>query len=237
MFCPYCGAFNDDGSAQCAACQGRFQISAPVEEAPVTEAPVAESPALKKGRIWLPIAILAAMLTVGLILFFTFPLTGSVATDPRMPWFTVEDGILYFDKALYTGGDTLTVPQQFGGQKVREISEYCFLGCDSFSAVRLPEGLEWIGPKAFAGCSELRGIKLPETLRGIGGEAFAGCTSLEAIVIPYTARTVGTGIFDDCDALRHIYYPGTRADWRLLKVDSIGPLTRVYCIDGVVSGT
>lgn len=231
MFCPYCGAFNADGSPQCGACHGRFQISAPVEEAPV-----AETPAPKKGRIWPAIAILAAMLTFGLVLFFTLPLTGGVADDPQMPWFTLEDGILYFDKTLYTGGETLTVPQQIGGQKVRELSEYCFLGCAGLTAVELPEGLEWIGPKAFAGCIQLRGIKLPESLQGIGGEAFAGCAALEAIAIPYTVRTVGIGIFDDCGALRHIYYPGTRADWHLLEIQGINPKARVYCIDGVVTG-
>lgn len=224
MFCPYCGGFNSDGSEVCRFCHGRFSVTAPAAPAP------------RKGRIWLPLAILGAMLVMGLFLFFTIPLSGGPSVDPDMPWFSIENGTLYFDESRHPGGTTLTVPRTVAGQKVRIISEYCFYGCDTFSAIELPEGIEEIGPSAFAGCQRLRGIKLPETLTFIGGEAFSGCSRLEAIAIPYTVKTVGIGIFDGCDALRHIYYPGTTADWQLLDLEGIGPKTRIYCIDGVVTG-
>lgn len=224
MFCPYCGGFNSDGSESCQSCHGRFSVTAPAPPAP------------KKGRVWLPLAILAAMLALGLFLFFTVPLSGGASVDPDMPWFSVEDGTLYFDETLHPGGTTLIIPKTVAGHKVRIISDSCFSGCDSFSAIELPEGIEEIGPRAFAGCARLRGIKLPETLTYIGGEAFSGCSRLEAIAIPYTAKTVGIGIFDGCDALRHIYYPGTIADWQQLDIDSVPPKALIYCVDGVSAG-
>ena len=225
MFCPYCGAFNSDGSAQCAVCHGRFHTPAP-----------AETPAVRKGRLWPALVALAVMLAIGVGLFFGIRLTPTVQTDPTMPWFSIEDGTLYFDKSLYTGGQTLVIPQTVAGQRVRQISEYCFQGCDSFSAVELPEGLEWIGTKAFAGCSYLRGVRFPETLQGIGDHAFAGCTALEALAVPFNLQTFGTGAFDDCDSLRYVYYVATMELWQQLQIDSIGPNTWIFCVDGTLQG-
>lgn len=234
MFCPYCGTFNTEESTACCRCGGTFR-AAPVAQ-PATEAPRVTEPAPKKGRVWPPLLVLVVLLAIGLTLFFLIPLTGSSVTDPAMPWFTMRDGVLYFDDSAYIGGSELTVPAAIMGQKVTAISDGCFSGCEWMTAVFLPEGLLSVGDGAFENCTALRGIRLPETLRSLGDEAFAGCEALEAVCIPYATQDLGSDIFRGCGSLMHIFYPATKEEWSKLKLDSIGKNTRIYCVDGVVSG-
>lgn len=232
MFCPYCSGYNPDGRTACCHCGGTFRI-VPATDTPEAKEPV---PSAKKGRLWPPVLMLALLFTLGLALFFLIrPLPEGVC-DPAMPWFTVRDGVLYFDESDYVGGSELTIPATIMGQPVTAIADDCFSGCSQLTGIFLPEGIQSIGDRAFENCASLRGIMLPESLRSIGKEAFAGCSALEAVCLPYGAQVLGRRIFRNCDRLIHIFYPATVEEWRKLTLDDLDENTMIYCVDGVVNG-
>lgn len=185
-----------------------------------------------KGRLWVPMSILAVLFSLGLIVYL---LTGSAAgTDAGMPWFTVKNGELYFDKSLYTGSSELEVPETIGGQTVTTLSRGCFYDCDSLTTVFLPESVTEIGSQAFAGCDNLRGILLPAAVTRIGTEAFYGCTALEAISLAENVQSIGEDAFTGCSRLRYIFYNSLMDRWISLYHQEIGPETRIYTKDGIL---
>lgn len=207
-------------------------IPLPAEETAPAE-PSRNSPAAaprKKGRLWPPLVLMVVMIAVGLAVFF---ISGrNIGTDPSMPWFRVENGVLYFDSSLYFGGSELTVPDAIGGQTVTALSEGCFADCDRLTTVILPDTLTEIGPSAFAFCENLRGIYLPKTVNTIGTRAFMECPSLEAICIPGSVTSIGADAFSLCTSLRHIFFTGYYQQWIMLYQSPITSTTYVYCSDG-----
>ncbi len=193
----------------------------------------------KQGRHRVPLIIMAAMVLVGLLLFFISPIRPSSgpadATAPDVsdtPWFRNEEGTLYFDPALYTGPAELTVPETVDGQSVVCISEDCFAGNTTLTTVILPDTLEEIGSGAFSGCTAMRGIFIPEGVKLIGSGAFRDCASLEAICISASVEAIGYNAFRGCIRLDYVLYDGTYRDWCDLYSGSIPAGTTVYCTDG-----
>lgn len=232
MICPYCNSFTPDGSRFCCRCASRIpEAVTPDAPAAVAEDIPVPAPAKKKGRLWPPLLILAILFAFGLGLFLHISKT-SAPQDPAMPWFSVQNGTLYFDEGLYTGGSELTVPAVVAGQSVTAIGDECFYNCTRLTAVRLPDGIESIGTRAFSGCISLRGILLPDTLTAIGTEAFAGCVSLEAICIPASVDRVGADVFADCGKLVHVFYSGLFASLDALGIEFENPQVCLYCADG-----
>lgn len=250
MICPYCASFTPDGSRFCCRCASRIpEAAAPetpavtsediptpaaaAEDIPTPAAPVADIPVpvKKKGRLWPPLLILAVLFAAGLGLFLSIG-SPSAVRDPAMPWFSVQDGVLYFDGSRYTGGSELTVPAVIAGQTVTSVSDECFYACGGLTAVHLPDGLESIGVRAFSGCTSLRGIWLPDTLTSIGAEAFADCGALEAVCIPHSVTQTGAGIFDGCGRLVHVFYSGPFASLGDLGIEFENPQAWFYCADG-----
>ena len=184
----------------------------------------------KKGRLWPPIVILCLLFTVGLTLFFLIDL--SPGQDFNMPWFTVQNGTLYFDKDLYIGSSELTVPSSINGHKITAISNGCFADCQWLSTIYLPEGIKTIGDRAFANCVSMRGLKIPETTHSLGDHAFAGCISLEAVAVPNSVTNIGTKAFLNCHKLHYVFYTGPKAAWSALNVAFTNSMPEVYCSDG-----
>jgi len=67
--------------------------------------------------------------------------------------------------------------------------------------VKMPESVEWIGPRAFAGCSALKSITIPDGVKTIDSCAFVGCKSLTSIKIPDSVKKIGGWAFMDCSEL------------------------------------
>lgn len=183
----------------------------------------------KKGTHLVPILILIAISVLGIALFFLIPMD---TAESATPWFTVEDGVLYFDESRYYGPAELTVPSVVDGQTVREISAHCFEDCIFLTTVILPDTLESIGDAAFAGCISLRGISIPEGVTHIGAEAFLSCSALEAVTVPSTAESIGEDAFGGCGKLKFVFYNGIHSHWKKLYSAYIGPATQVFCTDG-----
>lgn len=180
----------------------------------------------------LPYLILTILFTVGFFCFLLIRNTDDLKTDPDMPWFSISDGVVYFDSDLYTGSEELTVPAIVCGESVYELSSGCFAYCTQLTTVHLPDQLEYINAGAFYGCTSLRGVYIPDSVLQIGQDAFAQCSSLESVYIPNLVSYIGSGAFDGCPKLLHIFYNGWEENWRLLYAEPIAPQTHIYAIDG-----
>ena len=218
MYCPNCQTLCNDSDRFCYFCGTLLQ-------------PEAAKP--RKGTLWIPALILVLMSVAGLIFFFATAGTHeSVRTDEDSPWFSVKNGTLYFEEALYTGGSELVVPAEINGQPVYALGEDCFSGCTGLTTVYLPDTLSSIGDRAFSGCSALRGIFIPSSVIVIAEKAFYGCTALEAVCIHNSMKDIRADAFDSCNRLSYIFFLGTQAEWTALYSEFINPYTGVFCADG-----
>lgn len=211
MYCPHCDAPRPNDIMRCSICGG--------ELAPLS--------ARKKGRLWPPAVLLAVMLLVGV---YVFVITRTPSS--QTPWFTVEDGVLFFDQSQYTGGTELEIPATVNGQTVTAIGAQAFQDCDFIEELTLPDTLRTIQYDAFRNCDGLRGVKLPESLTVIEDRAFYGCDELEAIYVPENTHTVQQDAFSGCPRLIHIFYTGTTADWEALYPQTITNHTLIYTVSG-----
>lgn len=223
MNCPNCQTLCGDADRFCYICGTPLQAQM-------------QPPKPKKGSRWIPALILILMSLTGIGLFFT-------TADSHVPthmghggtdngWFYVDNGVLYFDAARYTGGSELTVPDELYGQTVYALAEDCFAGCTELTTVVLPDTLASIGDGAFFGCTSLRGVYIPDTVNIIGEDAFSGCSNLEAIRIPGSLHTIREDAFDGCNYLGFIFYDGTHEAWTALYDEFINPYVGVFCTDG-----
>ena len=186
----------------------------------------------RKGRLWVPILILVILFTTGLVLYFMIPNSANTDSDLDVPWFSVQDGTLYFDISQYSGDTEITVPAYVNSEAVKHIGNECFAGIDFIITVHLPDGIQSIGKGAFSGCSAMRGIKLPESLKSIGDNAFSECNVLEAICIPHSVTEIGSNIFDNCYRLSHVFYTGPKTSWDKLNIKISDTNPQIYCYEG-----
>jgi len=215
MYCANCNRPRPDGECYCPECGGVLLSPAPK----------------KRGRLWVPLAIIAVMLTVGISVFL-LTLPEDSPPPSETPWFSVSGGTLYFYSDQYTGGSTLRVPSVVDGQTVTRLSSRCFMNCDQLVSVELPDTLTVIGTEAFANCGGLRGIKLPEGLQTIRKGAFADCTALEAIYVPGSVETIDETAFWGCERLIHIFFVGNSAQWSTLYTGELSPGAEIYTVSG-----
>ena len=262
MLCTNCGTSLPEGANFCFNCgmtvtpspEAESPVAEPVvipeeipvaepavipEEIPIPEQPLSPPAPAKKGTHWIPVLIMGLCTVLGLSLFFLLP-NSTPSAEPQLqgesnadsPWFTLIEGELHFQEALYSGPSELTVPDTIGGSPVTALADACFAYCETITTVILPDSLESIGSNAFAGCTALRGIFIPEGVTYIGTDAFAGCTALEAICIPASMACIEPGAFDNCQNLRYILYTGIYAHWKDLYSGYISYKTQVHCTDG-----
>ncbi len=247
MICPTCGAYVADDETICNICCHPIDPPAPSEgpmpewepETPPVQEEAPESTAAepemqkKKVRRWPAFLFLSIIFFVGLSVFLLTQNTSRVITDPDMPWFSAEGGVLYFNEAAYNGPEILTVPASLGGEKITALSDACFANTKKIAGIELPNTLRRIGDAAFAGSERLRGVFIPESVSVIGERAFYGCMSLESVCIPSTIRQIGSDAFTRCIKLHHIFYNGNTTVWKSLYPQTITPETRIYTVDGV----
>lgn len=215
MICSQCGHILQDQDRFCYVCG--------------TPAPTPK----KQARLWPAALALLLIFSFGFGIFLLTRPTGGLTKDTATPWFTIRDGVLYFDATRYNGGTELTVPEKINGQTVTAISDECFAYCDQLVMIYLPETIQHIGNSAFYSCKSLRGIRLPETLVSIGDYAFGGCISLEAVCIPYSLEQFGDNLYSNCHKLKYFFYPGPVTEWYNLPIGQIPEDSYVYCANGI----
>ncbi len=78
-----------------------------------------------------------------------------------------------------------------------------YIGEDTITSIKIPEGVETIEPYAFAKLTALEEIELPSTLTRIGVGAFYGCESLKKINLKY-AKFINENAFANCTSLSSV---------------------------------
>ena len=141
----------------------------------------------------------------------------SKITSITIPETVVEIGEYAFYQCQQTRGD-LVIPSNvesigacafqacyFDGQltflteKLKEIKENTFDGCDFTGDLVLPLNVEKIGDHAFEGCSGFSELTLNENLLSIGEHAFKECSGFEGnLVIPDKVQEIGENAFCNC---------------------------------------
>lgn len=113
---------------------------------------------------------------------------------------------------VYTGQPPSEIPKnirhvQFK-EKVTEIPDCTFQGCQFLTKVEFAEGLVRIGESAFQDCRSLRLVRLPSTVTTIEKRAFAMCCDLTSVEFaPQNPVTIGNGAFHHCVSLINIHLP------------------------------
>ena len=88
--------------------------------------------------------------------------------------------------------------------KLTEIGEDAFYGCDNLEDINIPDGVTRIGKGAFELNFSLRKINIPSSVTYIAENAFA-CAHLDSIDIPAGVTFIGRGAFWKCDRLKKVY--------------------------------
>ena len=88
--------------------------------------------------------------------------------------------------------------------KLTEIGEDAFYGCDNLEDINIPDGVTRIGKSAFELNFSLRKINIPSSVTYIAENAFA-CAHLDSIDIPAGVTFIGRGAFWKCDRLKKVY--------------------------------
>ena len=91
-------------------------------------------------------------------------------------------------------------------QGITYIGRCAFDSCSNLSDVTLPTSLRIIGPWAFNDCTALRSIQLPEGLTTIKEDAFKAA-GLVSITFPSTLRELRNGAFMNCEKLQSLRLP------------------------------
>ncbi len=103
----------------------------------------------------------------GQLVYYELRSNGNVAVvSPGWNDHAHPTGCLELSATVVHNGVTFTVT---------EIGANAFNGCDSLTAIVIPEGVTSIGLMAFAYCSALDSIVLPTTLTSLGSQAFNSC--------------------------------------------------------------
>lgn len=250
MICPNCGETLEDSVQYCPNCM-RYTFLPKETPDPLSELPEDEPedfyyyeefeddeyefvPLWNRVKNFFvrPVTILVVMFALGLGLYIAT--AEPAASPPEIPWFQVENGLLYFDASAYTGSAELVVPGTIDGQTVTGLGNGCFYDCDGLTTVHLPDTLTYVGESAFADCDSLRGIYLPVGVAQIGANAFRDCAALEAVSLSGNVKSIGSHAFTGCSDLNYIFFNSTVAHWVSMYRADIGPSTHVYARDGVL---
>ena len=96
--------------------------------------------------------------------------------------------------------------------RVTSIGMGAFYGCESLTAITIPNSITIIEDSAFHHCKKLSSITIPESVEIIGDSAFAYCESLKVIAIPNSVKYIGDRAFFCCSSLAVITFQGA-APW------------------------
>ena len=84
------------------------------------------------------------------------------------------------------------------------IADYAFYGCQSLTAVTIPDSVISIGDGAFADCEALTEVTIGKSVKSIGISAFSGCELLTSVTIPDSVISLGGWAFENCTSLTEV---------------------------------
>lgn len=123
--------------------------------------------------------------------------------------FGYKDGLNYnyytLDDTAYLGSSLWCIEEAIVSEKVTEIREAAFAGCNKLTRVVLPDSLEYICGRAFENCGALCEINIPNSVKKIDFRAFADCESLKDITLPDGLEYLAPTAFEGCGDLTVTY--------------------------------
>ncbi len=147
---------------------------------------------------------------------------------------SIGEGVFYGCTGLATAGPT-------GGDYNIEFSwttslpKYAFEGCNSLSAVYLPETVTAIGVGAFEDCPALVKVNLPETVATLDAYAFLRCTSLTEITLPSQITQINNDTFRGCTGLTAVNLPTSLTSIGSKAFNGCTALTEITIPDSVTT--
>ena len=123
------------------------------------------------------------------------------------------DGIVYIGKVLYKYKGTM--PEN--------------------TAVKIPDGVKYIGDEAFYNCLGLKSITIPDSVNSIGYGAFSYCSNLTSIIVPKGVTSIEKHTFFGCDALKKVTLPNSLTHIGGGAFGGCENLTSIVIPKGVVS--
>lgn len=166
---------------------------------------------------------LSVALAAALCAILVLPLTSACA--PAEPVYTLSDDQSYYVMSGYTGYSgnlkELTVPAEYQGLPVKEISSSAFTGCSNLTSLIIEYGVEFIGDQAFLGCRKIESVSLPNSVKQMGFSVFAYCFYLQSVTLSENLTQIPQGTFGMCTNLNKIYVPDS--------VTEIGPYAFMEC--------
>lgn len=129
-------------------------------------------------------------------------------------YYTSTDGEIVTPNASDVFGVAIISNKYINGQgiitfngEVTGIGNMAFDGCQTLSAITLPESITRIGDNAFRRCSGLVTIEVPAGVISIGSDAFQDCSNLESYTLPEELTDFGAGVFSGCTGLTSVITP------------------------------
>ena len=114
---------------------------------------------------------------------------------------------------------------------VTYIGTFSFYKFENIETAEISGTVDSIGSSAFAFCENLKKVTLGEGVREIGMGAFGSCSSLEEINIPSTVTKIDKGAFYGCSSLKKLEIPSTVTVFGDDLFTGCSSLT-IYCEEG-----
>lgn len=93
--------------------------------------------------------------------------------------------------------------------RVEEIGQYAFWGCNNLEHVILSDKIQEISPYAFSNAANLKSVSMSFAVTEISMKAFEDCGNLEQIYIPDSVLKIHETAFDGCAKLNFYTADGT----------------------------
>lgn len=94
-------------------------------------------------------------------------------------------------------------------ERVEEIGQYAFWGCNNLEHVILSDKIQIVSPYAFSNAANLKSVSMSFAVTEIEMKAFEDCVSLEQIYIPDSVIKIHDTAFDGCPKLNFYTAEGT----------------------------
>lgn len=94
-------------------------------------------------------------------------------------------------------------------ERVEEIGQYAFWGCNNLEHVILSDKITTISPYAFSNVPKLTSVSMSFAVTEIGMKAFEDCVGLEQIYIPDSVMKIHETAFDGCTKLNFYTVEGS----------------------------
>jgi len=123
--------------------------------------------------------------------------------------YTVEENSICITGYPKNESGAVDIPADINGKRVTSIGDEAFQGCETLSAVSIPNSVTSIGKFAFNGCWALTSITIPSSVTTIGDTAFINCDGLTKVTISNGVKSIGKNAFMTCRHLLNVQIPST----------------------------